>query len=65
MERLYTTAISTAQGEKSIEVISGSATELDEKIDILTDKLFIVRKIGFDDGYHKLHKSKRSKSIKK
>lgn len=40
MERLYTTAISTAQGEKSIEVISGSAIALDEKIDILTTSAF-------------------------
>ena len=28
-------------------------------------KPFVVRKIGFDDSYHNLHKSKRSTSIKK
>ena len=35
------------------------------KIGCSSPKPFIVRKIGFDDVYHNLHKSKRSTSINK
>ena len=40
MEELYTAKISTAHGEKSISVIWGSATELGERIDVMTTSAF-------------------------
>lgn len=40
MEILYTAKISTPHGEKNISVISGSATELPEKVDVLTTSAY-------------------------
>ncbi len=40
MNVLYTATVSTAHGDKTISVISGSATELTERVDILTTSAF-------------------------